>query len=1084
MADGKLGTLYVDIRAGLASLEKDLGKVGSTLKGWEGSLKTFLGVGGAVGVAAAAFAGFYKVINHGQDVGELSATFDLLQKRAGTTAGGLETLRVSSQGLIADLDLMKQSNQALLAGLTPEQFNDLASAADTLGDAIGSSATEELEKLTTAAIKGNDKLLQLEGIFIDNKKAEDDFAKSLGITSDKLSETGKREADRIAILEKIKQRTQELAGENKVTLADAFTKAFNAGKTLFDRMASAINENTALANAINNVATSLQDLAKEANPVVQELEKVEKRIISLKNAASQDNSAVPFQLQGKFAQGQAAAQAESASMQGYRDFLKEAISSNSFLGKFVDTFGQLGERVKYTKEQIEDFKDKGALAKDALTAAQKAAKEAANAIDALGKSLADSKASAEIDKIKQSVDNLVSGVGNIAGLGSSADLTSFYEEYRTKVLDKLYADQKDNLDKLSGVQLENAKKTINEIADYDLQVYQQQIAQKQLEIDLKNHEKSVDFFKGLLEDAITNTRFSFVDQFKKAAVEIGAEFLANLIKANILGSKSFADLFGKVTNALFDGASSWFSKSGIGQAIPGIGSLFGPSAQGGASTVMSGSSELSAGLSELTSGTAAASTGLEALAAAAIPAAAVAGGIYAAYSNVKNFGKWGSNTSNERKGFDSATALVDLFAPGIGTIINKALGSFFSAGAFTKNQQSLKNFEKFIEDTLKKSLGKSFDFVLGDIGQFDDGKWADTFWTDFGDKGAGTFNALGVAFEKILGLQKGVGGQIGALLAQNLAGSDLNQSLDNIKLLMDSIGVSTEDLMNALLETAKAGEITWQEFDIMRQKLEQVPASGLAGLGDIKGAFDQILTSGGKGIQAINGIKNIAIEAGEAGVKNFDQLRAHLTAAGYDAQTVDAFFQALSQRGITSFEQFATASEASLGGIIADMTTLGVEFDKFSPKEGLDETTQGFETLADQIKNVHHEINSLPDSVHIQTSIAGDGVTPNAKGNVIGFASGGVFDKTTLFKMPRMGGIGSLGEAGPEAIMPLKRINGRLGVLTTGSGGGPQIHLTVNAPYAQAGASQEILMAFSSVKNEIMRNVSEAINSHSRRTVY
>ena len=69
----------------------------------------------------------------------------------------------------------------------------------------------------------------------------------------------------------------------------------------------------------------------------------------------------------------------------------------------------------------------------------------------------------------------------------------------------------------------------------------------------------------------------------------------------------------------------------------------------------------------------------------------------------------------------------------------------------------------------------------------------------------------------------------------------------------------------------------------------------------------------------------------------------------------------------------------------------------------------------------------------------------NAKGNVISngqvtpFASGGIVNSPVLF--PMRGGTGLMGEAGPEAIMPLARgADGRLGV----RGGGGTTHVTVN----------------------------------------
>jgi hypothetical protein len=52
-------------------------------------------------------------------------------------------------------------------------------------------------------------------------------------------------------------------------------------------------------------------------------------------------------------------------------------------------------------------------------------------------------------------------------------------------------------------------------------------------------------------------------------------------------------------------------------------------------------------------------------------------------------------------------------------------------------------------------------------------------------------------------------------------------------------------------------------------------------------------------------------------------------------------------------------------------------------------------------------------------------------GQVSAFANGGIVNSTTAF--PMRGGVGIMGEAGPEAIMPLERVGGKLGVRSTGS---------------------------------------------------
>ena len=89
---------------------------------------------------------------------------------------------------------------------------------------------------------------------------------------------------------------------------------------------------------------------------------------------------------------------------------------------------------------------------------------------------------------------------------------------------------------------------------------------------------------------------------------------------------------------------------------------------------------------------------------------------------------------------------------------------------------------------------------------------------------------------------------------------------------------------------------------------------------------------------------------------------------------------------------------------------------------------QGFETLFDSVF---------------------DSVMPNAKGNaflhgqVTPFANGGVVNSPTLFPMAK--GVGLMGEAGPEAVMPLRRgSNGKLGVEASGGGGTVEVLVRVD----------------------------------------
>ncbi len=74
-----------------------------------------------------------------------------------------------------------------------------------------------------------------------------------------------------------------------------------------------------------------------------------------------------------------------------------------------------------------------------------------------------------------------------------------------------------------------------------------------------------------------------------------------------------------------------------------------------------------------------------------------------------------------------------------------------------------------------------------------------------------------------------------------------------------------------------------------------------------------------------------------------------------------------------------------------------------------------------------------------------------SSGRVRAFARGGVVDAPTLFATRGGGGAGLMGEAGPEAILPLARgPDGRLGV----RGGGGGVHVTLNVTTADAESFQ------------------------------
>ncbi|MGB7316458.1 MAG: phage tail tape measure protein [Planktotalea sp.] len=122
------------------------------------------------------------------------------------------------------------------------------------------------------------------------------------------------------------------------------------------------------------------------------------------------------------------------------------------------------------------------------------------------------------------------------------------------------------------------------------------------------------------------------------------------------------------------------------------------------------------------------------------------------------------------------------------------------------------------------------------------------------------------------------------------------------------------------------------------------------------------------------------------------------------------------------------------------------------------------EKLSDALKDVGRSLASTafnaavkPVTNHFSGLITGGmdalfkGLMPFAdgagftQGRVTAFANGGVVSGPTTF--PMRGGMGLMGEAGPEAIMPLTRgADGRLGVQAQGAGRASQVIVNISTP--------------------------------------
>ncbi|WP_116597056.1 phage tail tape measure protein [Primorskyibacter marinus] len=166
-------------------------------------------------------------------------------------------------------------------------------------------------------------------------------------------------------------------------------------------------------------------------------------------------------------------------------------------------------------------------------------------------------------------------------------------------------------------------------------------------------------------------------------------------------------------------------------------------------------------------------------------------------------------------------------------------------------------------------------------------------------------------------------------------------------------------------------------------------------------------------------------------------------AAGFDAEMrrIHQTFSATG-KGVAALE---TSLSRGLKGAID-----GVVFDGMKLSDAL-------ERVANSMIGTAYNAAVKPVTDHVGSLIAGGvagifgGASPFAdgaafgQGRVMPFAKGGVVTGPTNF--PMRGGTGLMGEAGPEAIMPLTRgADGKLGVQAQGGSGATTVVMNITTP--------------------------------------
>ncbi len=280
----------------------------------------------------------------------------------------------------------------------------------------------------------------------------------------------------------------------------------------------------------------------------------------------------------------------------------------------------------------------------------------------------------------------------------------------------------------------------------------------------------------------------------------------------------------------------------------------------------------------------------------------------------------------------------------------------------------------------------------------------------------------------------------------------------------------TAGLYGAAAERVKA-QITMEQSHI--EKLSELQTAALkAGLALSKLTLSGMNPSDPKFLDAKAAVAAANEALGDAQKKS----RESVEKAGYDAvvkyqdlstQRLNAYGQAFEKMfsGMAdAIVEFAKTGKLNFGDLVNSMIADLIRFEMKKQSMSIYEGLGGAKGIMSFFKYAGTSNNVSSANYENQMDLGGFKV--NALGNAFGpsgiqaFANGGTFtnsivDSPTLFKFAK--GIGLMGEAGPEAIMPLRRgADGSLGVAATGGSSGNVSVQVINNSNAQATTNETV----------------------------
>ncbi|MEJ5328461.1 MAG: hypothetical protein WHU54_09490 [Candidatus Bathyarchaeia archaeon] len=263
--------------------------------------RNLVAIAGTVTAALGAVAGVVKLIKIDEQNAQALRSFEAAAAGAGINSEKLASqLNTARRGFVDFEDVLAASTK-LLAEVGDEVGDKLPRLLELATKAsvkFGVDTIDAYERLTQAVVTGGTKQLRAFGIYVDAGKAAKDYAASLGLTVDQLTEVERRQAILNAVLvagERSFQGvdlSQKTVTQGLIELKNTLSELVEAIAGLFNRtLGPAIQQSIGQLNQFaKNVTEALTPPSDEADRLRDELSSINESIFELQKRIAQGPS--------------------------------------------------------------------------------------------------------------------------------------------------------------------------------------------------------------------------------------------------------------------------------------------------------------------------------------------------------------------------------------------------------------------------------------------------------------------------------------------------------------------------------------------------------------------------------------------------------------------------------------------------------------------------------------------------------------------------------------------------------------------------------------------------------------------------